>query len=353
MIHRNVYRIFRAGTCALILNLMITEGYAAPAAAVKVDGKTWSLEDLVRENQGRFYPIEQKKFELINTIAQEKYFEAFFDKLAKAQKISPDQARHAYLEAKLQINEKELQETLAKFKDHPALKDKSESERKKAVSDFLKQGKVQEALGDILREATAKKQLQVLYPEPVEPVYPVSVAKNEPIRYGPNGQESAQACQGDDCTITVVEYSDFECPFCERAQNPTQEVLKAYQGKIRWVVRDFPLESHSRSRPAAIAAHCAKDQGKYWEMYTELFQSQRNLSDADLKKIAMKIGLDAKAYESCVNQPAKALAQIDAHLKTGEQLGVTGTPTYFVNGRRVSGALPFEEFKRVIELSQK
>jgi protein-disulfide isomerase len=127
-------------------------------------------------------------------------------------------------------------------------------------------------------------------------------------------------------------------------------LLTDYKGKIRWTVRDFPLDFHARARPAAIAAHCAAKQGKYWHMYRSLFENQTKLSDADFKKYAGGIkGLDMAAWEKCVAAPADVLAIIDANMRTGSQNGVSGTPAFFINGRRLSGALPYEEFKRVIE----
>jgi protein-disulfide isomerase len=114
-------------------------------------------------------------------------------------------------------------------------------------------------------------------------------------------------------------------------------------------VRDFPLSFHDRARPAAVAAKCAADQGKYWNMYTTLFDNQRNLSDNDLKTYADKIGLDKGKFDQCVANPALVTARIDKNFQSGVALGVSGTPAFFINGHRLSGAMPYSEFKRVIE----
>jgi protein-disulfide isomerase len=125
--------------------------------------------------------------------------------------------------------------------------------------------------------------------------------------------------------------------------------MSDYKGKVRWVVRDFPLGFHDRAKPAAVAAHCAKDQNKYWEMYSKLFANQRKLDDDSLRSYAKDIGLDMKKFGKCFDKPAEKMAIIEANYRSGEQVGVTGTPAFFVNGRRLSGALPFEEFKKIFD----
>ena len=324
--------------------------------AFKIYGKATSVEDLAKENQGAFFDIETKKYELISNLARDRYIEEFFVKLAEKEKVSVEKARADYLAARAKISDSEIKENLDKFKDYPQLKDKSEADRKKMIVDYLQKVKAQEAFEGILNEGVAKKQLEIQYPEPKEPVYKVSVLDTDPVKYGPGAKDVKPAgCSGNACAITVIEYSEFQCPFCERVQPAAKRILKEYQGKIRWIVRDFPLSFHNRAKPAAIAARCAKEQGKYWEMYDELFKNQRALGDADFKKYAQNIKLDIKKYDDCVAKPGKIDEVIESNLRSGERLGVTGTPAFFINGRRLSGALPYEEFKKVIdsELSKK
>lgn len=318
--------------------------------AFKINGKTYSVEDLAKENQGKFFEVEQKRFELITDLAREKYLDEFFRKIAEKDKVPLEKARNDYLDAKTKVSDSEIKETLEKFKDYPQLKDRSDAEKKKMMVEYLQRTKAQEVFESIISEGLAKKELEIQYPEPKEPVYKVTVVDTDPVKYGPSAKDTKPvACKGNDCAITIVEYSEFQCPFCERVQPAARQLLKEYQGKIRWIVRDFPLGFHNRAKPAAIAARCAKEQGKYWEMYDELFKNQKSLSDSDLKKAAQTIGLDQKKYDECIANPAKHVAIIEENQRSGEKLGVTGTPAFFINGRRLSGALPYEEFKRVIE----
>jgi protein-disulfide isomerase len=148
--------------------------------------------------------------------------------------------------------------------------------------------------------------------------------------------------------VTIVEFSDFQCPYCSRAEKTVEEVMKAYDGKVRLVFRDYPLPFHAQAQKAAEAARCAGDQGKYWEMHGKLFANQAKLEPAALKDYAKELKLDQAKFEKCLDSGDKAKL-VEADKKAGEQVGVTGTPAFFVNGVMLSGALPFDEFKAVID----
>jgi protein-disulfide isomerase len=148
--------------------------------------------------------------------------------------------------------------------------------------------------------------------------------------------------------VELVEFSDFQCPFCLRARPTVQKVLDTYGNSVRFVYRFFPLPNHPLARPAAEAAACADDQGKFWPYFDRLIAHPANLSDADLKKAAADLGLDVPKFTQCVDSHATS-ARIEADLRAGQDAGVVGTPTFFVNGRELTGAQPFEEFKRLID----
>jgi protein-disulfide isomerase len=148
--------------------------------------------------------------------------------------------------------------------------------------------------------------------------------------------------------VTIVEFSDFECPFCSRAEETVTQVMKAYDGKVRVVFRDYPLPFHPHAQKAAEAAHCAEDQGKFWQMHEKLFANQKALEPAALKGYAKDIGLDQAKFDKCLDSGEKTAA-VETNRKAGEKVGVTGTPAFFVNGYLLSGAQPFEEFKSLID----
>jgi protein-disulfide isomerase len=154
--------------------------------------------------------------------------------------------------------------------------------------------------------------------------------------------------------VTIIEFSDYQCPFCKRAESVVDQVMTTYGDKVRLVFRDYPLPMHPQARPAAEAANCANAQGKFWEYHQKLFANQSALSEDKLKEYAKELGLDTAKFNQCLD--AKQFkAAIDKDIEDGSKVGVSGTPAFFINGRMLSGAQPFDKFKEVIddELSAK
>lgn len=151
-----------------------------------------------------------------------------------------------------------------------------------------------------------------------------------------------------DATVEVIEFSDFQCPFCQRAFPTVEQVLKTYGDRIKFVYRHYPLGNHPDARPAAEAAACAESQGKFWEYHDRLFGIQGKLSAADLKGHAAALGLDVAKFSACVDNH-QTKTRVDEDVEAADAAGVTGTPAFFINGRALEGAQPFEAFKRVID----
>lgn len=147
--------------------------------------------------------------------------------------------------------------------------------------------------------------------------------------------------------VTIVEFSDFECQFCGRSVATLKKVEQAYGDKVRVVYRDFPLESHRGAIRAAEAAHCAADQEKFWPMHDKLY-SKQGVTEADIRRYATDLGLDAEKFGTCL-QSGKFTANWKASQAEGVRAGVVSTPTFFINGRMVAGAAPFDHFARIIE----
>ena len=318
--------------------------------AYEINGKVTTTRELIEKQRDKFYRLENEKYQLIDGLAKEAYLEDYFSKMGAEQKLSSEAARDGYLRKNVTISQTEIQRTLAEFKDHPKLKKLPKKEQENQIRSLLKVRGEQELLQEILAEAEKTGKLKMLYPRPSEPVYELPVNKDDHIRYVADDQKaSAPAGCSDDCAVTIIEYSEFQCPFCARMVPTAKRLLEEYKGKIRWIVRDFPLDFHDRARPAAIAAKCAGFQNKYWNMYEILFANQTKLSDKDLSSYAEKIKLDKKKYDSCVASPDKANKLIDRNMKSGVSVDVAGTPAVFFNGRRQSGAISYEVGKRLID----
>jgi protein-disulfide isomerase len=149
--------------------------------------------------------------------------------------------------------------------------------------------------------------------------------------------------------VTIVEFSDFQCPFCQRVAPTLKKVRETYGDKVRIVWKDFPLtQIHPEAFKAGEAAHCAGEQGKYWEYHDRLFANQQALQPTDLKKYATDLGLDALKFNSCVDS-SKYGERVRNGVAQGTRLGVNSTPTVYVNGRLLSGAQPYEAFVTVID----
>jgi protein-disulfide isomerase len=149
--------------------------------------------------------------------------------------------------------------------------------------------------------------------------------------------------------VTLIEFSDFQCPFCQRVEPTLKRLRETYGDKVRIVWKDFPLtQIHPQAFKAGEAAHCAGDQGKYWEYHDRLFANQQLLQPEDLKKHASDLGLDAAAFGSCLDS-SKYGERVRNGVAEGTRLGVNSTPTIYINGRMLSGAQPYETFVSVID----
>jgi protein-disulfide isomerase len=165
-----------------------------------------------------------------------------------------------------------------------------------------------------------------------------------------------EPCNGPkDAKVTIVEYSDFQCPFCKRGYDTIeQNVLKDYKDKVKFCFKSFPLSFHPWAQPAAIAAECAKMQNAdaYWKLYHSFFENQQALNPQNVKDKATEYLKDTKIdmakWNDCFDNK-KSLDRVNAQQTEGGGLGVTGTPAFFVNGRMLVGAQPYEKFKDVID----
>jgi protein-disulfide isomerase len=160
-----------------------------------------------------------------------------------------------------------------------------------------------------------------------------------------------------DAKVTLVEYSDFQCPYCVKLHPTMERVMKEYEGKVRWVYRHSPLPFHKAAPKAAEAAECAGDQGKFWEYSTLLTKNSqpdgKGLAVNDLKKYSQEISLNQEQFEQCLSD-GKFKKKINLDIASGKKLGVQGTPATFLiddkgNSQLISGAVPFEQFKTKID----
>lgn len=203
------------------------------------------------------------------------------------------------------------------------------------IEKFLREKAKRELVVKFLEELRSKAGVQESLPMPDLPAIVIP-------------EDGAPARGPADAPVRLVIFSDFECPFCARVVPTLHEIMKKYEGKVRMAFRDFPLDFHENAGRASEAAHCANEQGKFWEYHDRLFENQSKLSEKDLVEHAKEIQIDAAALEKCLKS-GKYKDEVARHYKAGAALGVNGTPAVFVNGVLLSGAQPLRAFTDIID----
>jgi protein-disulfide isomerase len=230
----------------------------------------------------------------------------------------------------------------------PAVSDAEVAEWYKNNPDRVQGAQLDEIRGPIKAMLSGERfdQTQQSYVDTLKAKTPVKITLEPPRE---NVAEAGRPALGPpNAPVTMIEFSDFQCPFCLRAFPTLMKVLSTYGNQIRLVYRHYPLKNHPQARPAAEASQCVHEQGKFWQYHNLLFGKPNQLSDAELKQAAVSVGVEPSAFDACMASH-KYAADVDADIAAGDEAGVSGTPAFFINGRILSGALPFEAFKKVID----
>jgi len=207
-----------------------------------------------------------------------------------------------------------------------------EEELKKADALLARGAKVDAGFYDRACDENVAAQPEAAPPSAVK----IDVRSDDPVRGNPAAP------------VTIVEFSDFQCPFCSRVVPTMKQIEAAYGRDVRIVWKNQPLPMHPEAVPAALAAEAAREQGKFWEMHDKLFENQRSLSEPSYEAWAKEIGLDIEKFRAAVKRP-QTRQRIADDQALAQRVGANGTPTFFVNGEQVVGAQPFESFKAVID----
>lgn len=202
-----------------------------------------------------------------------------------------------------------------------------------AIRDLLTRDRQQETLTSLITRLKVKTPVSVLLDPPR---LAIETAEDEPA-IGPR-----------DAKVQIVEYSDFQCPFCASAEPTVKQILRTYGDKVRVVYRDFPLPNHAQAFEAAEAAQCADAQGRFWQYHDRLFGNFGRLSPTDLRAHAAALSLNVTDFTACLENDRTQTA-VHQDLEMGEKHGVSATPTFFINGRMLAGAQPFDVFKQIID----
>jgi protein-disulfide isomerase len=312
---------------------------AIAALAADQQGKFWQMHDIMFKNQQN-----------LDAASLEKYAKEIGLDMAKFKAALQDKKLQDSVEADTAMGDKlGARGTPAFFVNGSFLsgaqpfenfKSRIDEQLKKA-EELVKKGTPKVKVYDALMK-TAKAEVG----GSAAPAAPAAAPEAGPVKEVDPGNSPSRGPKN--APLTVVLFSDFQCPFCGRVEPSLTELEKAYPGKVRVVWKNFPLSFHNNAKPAAEASMAANEQGKFWEMHAKLFANQQNLDAASLEKYAKEIGLDMAKFKAAVDSH-KFAPQIEADTKQGSSLGVQGTPASFLNGHFINGAQPFDAFKKIAD----
>lgn len=308
----------------------------APAAGVaaSIGGEQILEKDLNAGIESDIYDAEMKVYEIKFGKLQAMLLEKFMNQDPNKKGLSNDEFLNKYIAKDVKVTEVEIEKFI---KERQIPKDQVNPEIRERIKQFLEVESKKLAVDKWIADKTKKSPVEVYIHKPTRPVFDVNV-KDAPFKGAA------------DAKVTIVEYSDFQCPFCSKAAATVAEIEKKYGNKVKVAFKNYPLPFHSQAKIAANAALCANDQGSkfFWKMHDAMFADQAKLDKDNLIASAKKIGLKEAEFTNCL-EAEKHKNAIENDVAEGQKLGLKSTPTFFVNGKLVSGAQPIEIFSEVID----
>ncbi len=302
--------------------------------AAKVGKITITDKELYSGIESDLYEAEKKIFDIkFNHLNQ-----ILIKKLIKQDPNSKGMTQDAYFDkyiaSKNAVTEKEIQEFI---KERNIPKQQINPQVKEKIKEYISMQKKDDALKVWIAEQTKGTGIEVYFEQPQRPTFDVK-AGNSPFSGGENAK------------VEIVEFSDFQCPYCANASKVVRELKKKYGNKIKIVFKQYPLSFHTQARKAAVAALCMNKQSTklFWKMHDAMFDDQSKLSPAKLKETAKTLGAKEAEFNKCLDENS-TIAQVEKEIQEGKDLGVKSTPTFYVNGQLVAGALPLETFSELID----
>jgi len=304
---------------------------AADAPVATVGGHSISRAELEEHVRARLIDIDNQRFDALREGLDELVGQELIRQEAKARGMTPEALEAQEVTAKVaQPTDAEVQKVYDENKGQAGAQ--TLEQLKPRIVEYLKEQNTSTRRQAFINELKGKYKTTIALRPPVVKVD----TAGRPVKGGAKAP------------VTIIEFSDYQCPYCKRAESVVDQVMKAYGDKVKIVFRDYPLPMHPNARPAAEAANCANAQGKFWQYHEKLFANQAALAEDKLKAYAGELGLDQTKFDECLaKKPFKEA--IDKDVADGQKVGVNGTPAFFVNGRMLSGAQPFEKFKEVID----
>lgn len=322
----------------MITSLFVTLSFTLKTQA-EGDKKVWATvngqpitdEEITKEVQGQLKRIEAQIFDIkmdaLDNIVDEKLVNIEAEKL----KITPNELIKKEIKDKVgDPKDEDLQKIYDSIKGKE--RDQPFDQLKPRLTAQWKRKKEQEIYNTFIATLKKKYAVSIMVDRPRANV----TAGDDPFKGNPKAK------------VVLIEYTDFQCPYCKKARPVIDQILSTYGDKVKYVFKDFPLSFHQKAPKAHQANNCAGDQKKYWEYNTLLWEAKKGLDEPALLEYAKGLGLDEGKFKSCLDSN-KYASEIDQDISEGSEAGVTGTPAYFINGISLKGAQPFESFKKIID----
>lgn len=300
--------------------------------AATIGDKSIRLDELDQKAAAALMKVRQQEFEVRQQTLDALINEDLFEREAKAKGVTKEKLIETEISGK--VPEPAAAEVDAYYEQNKArMGGQTKEQITPQITAMLKQQKMAGIQGEYLKQLRQKYGVKVM----LEPPRVQVAVDDDTAKGGPIG-----------APITIVEFSDYQCPFCSRAEPVVDEVMKKYGEKVRLVFRDYPLSFHQNAETAAMGAECADEQGKFWEMNRAMFANQSKLTATDLVETAGNVGLDKDKFKGCLDS-GKYRTEVQKDFQDGQKAGVTGTPTFFINGIMIVGARGVESFSEIID----
>lgn len=305
-----------------------------PGVAAKVGDMTVSNEELVDGIESELFEAESKVFDIKFNRLKQILLQRFMDKDPRKKDLSNDEFLEKYIASEVKISDKEID---AFIKDQNIPAEHINPQVREKIRNYLGMERKKEAVDKWLADQIKKTPVEVYIEKPRRPSFAIDVG-------------SAPTAGGKDAKVTIVEFSDFQCPYCAKGSDLLKAIKKKYGNKVKVAFKNFPLPFHNHAEKAAVAGLCANEQSTdaFWKLHDSMFAHQDSLDEAGLKKLAKDVGIKMDAFEKCLAEN-RHLDRVKADMEEGKKIKVKSTPTFFVNGQLINGAQPIEVFSEIID----
>ena len=307
----------------------------AADAVLSFNGEVVKTQEFNKGIENDIYELENKLYELKMNRARGMILEKLVEKEKAGKKMTNDQWLEKEVISKVEVSKKDIDAFIVERKIPQVHVNDQLKER---VKKYLIEEKKKDAINKWLDAKLSKNPVSIFFKEPTRPVFEISIGDSPVL-----GDKSAP--------VTIVEYSDFQCPYCAKGSTLVHDLKKKYGKKINVVFKNFPLDFHRQAKTAAVAGLCANEQNTdyFWKLHDHMFENQNKLKPEEIEAAASKIsGLDSSRFSKCLKDK-KYLAQVENDINSGKDVGVKSTPTFFVNGKIINGAQPIEVFSELID----